>query len=567
MDALRADLGLGEISDMEYRQFTTFCRQRYGDRWAVGMNCREAESVDLLYHQFTASLAAGENDFGDVVVDLSKSLERGAYKTDGRMPTLTTSSHIFSFSEQRLMRPPELFASHGFNLTEVKFIPNKRSLYSSMTGNAMSVPVVGACILSVILVAGLRESHQYPKLHTRQVKAGSDTSPEGSSGTVAMQIFLQCPVRKVLGVELVCSRYRIAEAAVEKLAAGEPSVFRIVDHVPSERICLEEISTGRRLECRCADFFALGLDLVEQSDVIFFAVNIPCKLFPELCNRLARAKEGCRLFSYHRLESIWWTQERCPFYQLEVNVPETDTFSTSWSPQGFRFFVYRCDRLRQPSLAVDSRNEAFSEWQAQGPQSCESSTEPHACPHSLLLLEPPWVFRARTQLLAVMTTNAMPRRMKMVSGILAVLAAIGAFALFSAPSDGFVGGLQPRAKLCVAPDEMDESLVARGDQFEGRRWRGSSRYKRYAGFVYKRKPLKGIRLRLQDFGTKHSPWYRIHAVYGKQLGAQSGRFLEICGWWDPTKEVRRAAHGPSGQLSGLGGDHPKERRGPFGYGH
>jgi len=135
-----------------------------------------------------------------------------------------------------------------------------------------------------------------------------------------------------------------------------------------------------------------------------------------------------------------------------------------------------------------------------------------------------------------MTTNAMPRRMKMVSGILAVLAAIGAFALFSAPSDGFVGGLQPRAKLCVAPDEMDESLVARGDQFEGRRWRGSSRYKRYAGFVYKRKPLKGIRLRLQDFGTKHSPWYRIHAVYGKQLGAQSGRFLEICGWWDPTKE-------------------------------
>lgn len=188
MDALRADLGLGEISDMEYRQFTTFCRQRYGDRWAVGMNCREAESVDLLYHQFTASLAAGENDFGDVVVDLSKSLERGAYKTDGRMPTLTTSSHIFSFSEQRLMRPPELFASHGFNLTEVKFIPNKRSLYSSMTGNAMSVPVVGACILSVILVAGLRESHQYPKLHTRQVKAGSDTSPEGSTESEDMDV-------------------------------------------------------------------------------------------------------------------------------------------------------------------------------------------------------------------------------------------------------------------------------------------------------------------------------------------------------------------------------------------
>ena len=40
----------------------------------------------------------------------------------------------------------------------------------------------------VILVAGLRESHQYPKLHTRQVKAGSDTSPEGSTESEDMDV-------------------------------------------------------------------------------------------------------------------------------------------------------------------------------------------------------------------------------------------------------------------------------------------------------------------------------------------------------------------------------------------
>ncbi|CAJ1446703.1 unnamed protein product [Effrenium voratum] len=155
------------------------------------------------------------------------------------------------------------------------------------------------------------------------------------SGTVAMQIFLQCAVRKVLGVEVVRSRYLIAEAAVQRLAAEDPG-FRIREHVTGERIVLEEVSSGRSLQCHCEDFFAMGLDLVKQSDVIFFAVNIPCKLFGQLGGRLALAKEGCRLFTYHRLDNIWWTAETCPFHQVEANLPEADTFSTSWSPQGFR---------------------------------------------------------------------------------------------------------------------------------------------------------------------------------------------------------------------------------------
>jgi len=192
-------------------------------------------------------------------------------------------------------------------------------------------------------------------------------------GTVAAQIFFQCQkVRHVLGVELVRSRYQIAEAALQRLATEDSTCYRIREKSSGQQVSLEEVKTGRLLECRCADFFAMGLDLSKKTDVIFFAVNIPCKLFPDLCQRLSTAKEGCRLFTYHRLDAIWWSQEQCPFHQVEVNVPDTDTFSTSWSPQGYRFYVYVCDRSRPPQIKVNGRNETFSEWQAMWDQASQS---------------------------------------------------------------------------------------------------------------------------------------------------------------------------------------------------
>lgn len=184
------------------------------------------------------------------------------------------------------------------------------------------------------------------------------------SGKVAVQIFLQCRAAKhVLGVELVPSRYAIAEMALQRLVAALPHNFRTCVCKTGELICLEEIATGRKVEFRCGDFFAMGLDICERSSVIFFAVNIPCKLFPHLCKQLSKAKEGCRLFTYHPLDAIWWVQDPCPFRQCEENVAETDTFATSWSPQGFKFYVYICDRSREPEIKADFRNDTFSEWQ------------------------------------------------------------------------------------------------------------------------------------------------------------------------------------------------------------
>lgn len=185
------------------------------------------------------------------------------------------------------------------------------------------------------------------------------------SGKVALQTFLQCPgVRRVMGVELVSSRHAIAEAAMLRLCAALPNRFRISSHKAGESICVEETVSGRLLEFHCADFFVKGLDAVEQCDAIFFAVHIPCRLFGDLCKRLAKVKEGCRLFTYHSLDSIWWVDQPCPFQQCEANVPETDTFSTSWSPQGFRFHVYVCNRAKSPQIVPQPRNETYSEWKA-----------------------------------------------------------------------------------------------------------------------------------------------------------------------------------------------------------
>lgn len=194
------------------------------------------------------------------------------------------------------------------------------------------------------------------------------------SGKVALQIFLQCPcVRKVLGIELVPSRYGIAETALSQLVSAYPvrdmqsvcaGQLRVTSHNQGDFLQVEESATGREIEFRCADFFDLGLDLVEKSDAIVFAVNIPSKLFPKLCQRLAQAKDGCRLFTYHALSNIWWTAEQCPFQQVQVNRPEADTFSTSWSPNGFKFYVYVCDRSVPADIHSTPRNETFSQWQA-----------------------------------------------------------------------------------------------------------------------------------------------------------------------------------------------------------
>lgn len=66
---------------------------------------------------------------------------------------------------------------------------------------------------------------------------------------------------------------------------------------------------------------------------------------------------------------------------------------------------------------------------------------------------------------------------------------------------------------------------------------GSARYKQYSGFVYRRKRIPFVRLRLDRWGTGKRPFYKIKATFQKSTCFKSGRFYECIGFWDPMKEV------------------------------
>jgi len=72
--------------------------------------------------------------------------------------------------------------------------------------------------------------------------------------------------------------------------------------------------------------------------------------------------------------------------------------------------------------------------------------------------------------------------------------------------------------------------------FKLRPWKGTSRYKTYDGYVFRKKKIPGVRLRLDRWGQSKFPYYRIKAAFQKRRPNRSGRFLESVGWWDPMRD-------------------------------
>eukprot|EP00930_Biecheleria_cincta_P071347 TRINITY_DN58858_c0_g1_i1.p1 TRINITY_DN58858_c0_g1~~TRINITY_DN58858_c0_g1_i1.p1 ORF type:complete len:289 (-),score=29.63 TRINITY_DN58858_c0_g1_i1:56-898(-) len=120
--------------------------------------------------------------------------------------------------------------------------------------------------------------------------------------------------------------------------------------------------------------------------------------------------------------------------------------------------------------------------------------------------------------------------------LLAVLAGISA--LYVWPSQQtFVStaGLRPSAGLSAARDLCgEESAVA---MHYGKRplFHGSAKFPRYEGFVYRRKKMKGLRMRFARWGGRHWPFYRIQVMHQDHKTPRTERFVERVGWWDPMK--------------------------------
>lgn len=95
-------------------------------------------------------------------LDVSQSHERRKFSHEGQiLPTVTTSSMLYSFGLDRVVKPEELFRWHGYPRTLV--FPECLSAASLkvLVGNSMSAPCLAQAILSLYVL--LHDKYDSPE--------------------------------------------------------------------------------------------------------------------------------------------------------------------------------------------------------------------------------------------------------------------------------------------------------------------------------------------------------------------------------------------------------------------
>jgi hypothetical protein len=174
------------------------------------------------------------------------------------------------------------------------------------------------------------------------------------TGKLALQVFVQVPsIERVVGVELAPSRYQMGAAALKRMVELPSTTYKLKES--SGSVCIvEEDETGRILEFRCGDMFAIHDDIA-KADAIIMEVSFGEDLVLPTCQLMQELKDGCRLIIFYRLEEIWSAEEDCPCHALIDTVSAWDWYATSWSPNhGHPFFSYVCDRSRPSRINAAS---------------------------------------------------------------------------------------------------------------------------------------------------------------------------------------------------------------------
>lgn len=200
-------------------------------------------------------------------------------------------------------------------------------------------------------------------------------------GKLAIQAFFQFSnITKVEGIEFSEGRYKESERALTDLTKLLPSVC----HVKSTQHCcyLELIcsycgwppsqETEEKTECAekmCGafdekgtsvvhrgrtrtinfehkDLFLLESHRVHEADIIILETDIPVNKHRALFHMLSAMRSGARLLTYIDLSLAWGAfgdvYGRLPYEQLPINIPLSDRFATTWSPErGHHFFLWR----------------------------------------------------------------------------------------------------------------------------------------------------------------------------------------------------------------------------------
>jgi hypothetical protein len=113
--------------------------------WGIDAGCgltnhRQRDLLNLAFTQRGVAVC-----FPHGVLDLSQGVSREQFRSDGDLPTITTSSELYSLRLGRKFEPRELFLLMGFPAT-YDFEGVDRSSLIRLVGNTMHVGIVGSVI-------------------------------------------------------------------------------------------------------------------------------------------------------------------------------------------------------------------------------------------------------------------------------------------------------------------------------------------------------------------------------------------------------------------------------------
>jgi hypothetical protein len=174
------------------------------------------------------------------------------------------------------------------------------------------------------------------------------------TGKLALQAFLQHPsLRRVVGIELAFSRYRIGEKALLNMVSRHPRQFVLVSWKRGRRVCIASTADGRTIEFRRGDL--LGCSDVGTGDIVIVQTDFPSHSYPLLCRFLTTLERGARLLTYLNLRRVWdCGSQAFPFSEI---APKT-RFATSWSAKtGHLFYLWKKSAPRTPWAAREHAAE------------------------------------------------------------------------------------------------------------------------------------------------------------------------------------------------------------------
>jgi len=145
---MKRRLHIGSMDDAEFSQHTNWARGR-NTAWDRCVSHRQEVNMNLLFWE----LKKQGQPLDGVVFDYAKSVERGTYRVDGWSPALSTNSKLYHFGCGKILNGAHLMAMQGFPMEFIlEHAAGKPSSFlTSLAGNAMSVPVLGAVMMAAVI--------------------------------------------------------------------------------------------------------------------------------------------------------------------------------------------------------------------------------------------------------------------------------------------------------------------------------------------------------------------------------------------------------------------------------